>query len=299
MKRFFGTLVALVVLFSAIVAVMHVVSILRLQKDVDAAYTLTPQQEYLFLGSSQVGCGIEEAPQWRNKVLWVSDTTVLHSLVRLKELERRGQLKHVRKVVIPFNFVIPQQYSERTLKWGWYQELPVAYRHFEYYPFSKIGFLAYVASNLRWPFLMAARSVYPKGRPAISQRPENWRNKFLADACRNGTRQIYGKGCCSGWESLLKVHLNQMKDICDRHGIALIAFHMPVLPEWRNSIPAELFRKETEWFSWLEQTGVSVVRFEDGAKFDASQFFDTVHLMEAGTHAFTEDVMRKLCGQDK
>ena len=294
MKRFSQTLLILCVFFVVTVVAMHIVDIVRLQSSVDSVYTLTPAQKYLFLGSSQVGCGIEESANLHNKVLWVSDTTILHALVRLRELDRRKQLRHVKVVAIPFNFVVLQQYSERTLKWGWYQELPVAYRHFDIYPFSLAGFLGYVASNLRWPFHMVAKSAYPVGRPAIRQRPEAWRQKFLVDSVRSASQMAYGKGCCAGWEEMLKNHLIEMKAICDRHGIRFVVFRMPVLPQFEGAVPDDVLQQEGVWFRFLEGLGCTCVTPNEKNAYDDTKFFDTVHFMEPGTAAFAQDIMMRI-----
>ena len=293
MRTFVIKTCTFVVLLAGIVLLMHILWIARTEKEVVSAYTLRPDQKYLFLGSSQVGCGIHEASEYENRVLWVSDTTLLHSLVRFKELERRSQLGHVKAVVIPFNYIVPQQYSERTLKWGWYQELPVARNHFKDYPFSRVGFVGYVVSNLRWPFLMVAQSGYPKGRPSIASRPEGWRKKFFATVLHEAQNFSYGNGCCAGWEDLLRSHLCQMKEICQRHSIRFVAFPMPVLPEARANVPRNVLEQERVWWTWMKAQGIDMLEVEE-LGLDQNVFFDSVHLIEKGAERLTHAVFTSL-----
>lgn len=297
MKRFIGTLVLLSVVFVIIVVGLHIAWIVNVEKEVAAAYTLKPSQKYLFLGSSQIGCGIEEAPQWENRVLWVSDTTLRHARVRLRELERRGQLGHLKAVVLPFNFIILKQYDERTLKWGWYQELPVCCHHFDIYPFARIGFAAYVASNLRWPFPMVAQSGYPAGRPAIRDRPQQWRDNFLTNLINSARQERIGKGVVSNWREELWADVVAMRDLCDQHGISLVVLKMPILPEWQSALPSEVVEEESSWLRRIEESGIRVVRVDGKCNLDQGVFFDSVHLNEPGTKRLTAAVMAELKGR--
>lgn len=292
MIKFITKLFVLSLTIVAIIVGMHIVAIYNLQDDVDKAYTLEPNQKYLFLGSSQFGCAVEERKDLNNRVLWVSDTTILHSLIRLKELEDRGQLKNIKVVFIPWNFVVPNQYSEKTIKWGCYQELPVTIKHIEYYPFHILGLIPYIASNLRFPFCMFAQCNYPTGRPAIGERPIVWQNKFYTKTCRESAGMIYGKGNFDGWEDVLKSNILEMKEICNRNNIVLSAIKMPVLSRYRNNVAESSLIAEKEWLSWFESIGIVVLRPQNLVGNEEDYYFDNVHFMEKGTSEFTQNLFK-------
>lgn len=299
MTKFITKLFVLCLIIVTIIVGMHIVAIYNLQDEVDKAYTLEPYQKYLFLGSSQFGCAVEERKDLNNRVLWVSDTTILHSLIRLKELEDREQLKNVKVVFIPWNFIVPNQYSERTIKWGCYQELPVSIKHIECYPFNILGLIPYIASNLRFPFCMFVQGNYPSGRPAISERPIAWQNKFYSKTCRESVGMIYGKGNFDGWENVLKNNIIEMKKICDRNNIVLSTIKMPVLSRYSDNAAKSSLVAEEEWLSWFESIGIVVLRPNSFVGNEEDYYFDNVHFMEKGTHKFTQEIFKLICDHCK
>lgn len=288
MKWFVAKLFLLGLIIFIVIVGMHMVAICNLQDEVDKAYTLEPNQKYLFLGSSQFGCAVEESAELSNRVLWVSETTLLHFLIRLKELEDRDQLNNVEMAFIPWNFVIPNQYSEKTIKWGCYQELPVTIKHIEYYPFNIYGLIPYILSNLRFPFCMFAQCDYPVGRPAISERPIAWQNKFYAQTSSEAAGMIYGKDNFDGWEEVLANNICEMKKICERNNIRLVAIKMPVFSGYRSKIARDLLEAEEKWLAWFESIGIAVLRPPELESSEGDCYFDNVHFMEKGTHEFSK-----------
>lgn len=77
MKRFVITLASLSAIMLLVVVGMHVVAILNLQDDVDAAYTIPKGTEILAIGSSQLGCSLDDDSKYKMYKLWVSDTMCL------------------------------------------------------------------------------------------------------------------------------------------------------------------------------------------------------------------------------
>ena len=179
MKKFLARLMLLAVIMLMVVVVMHVVAVWRRQDELEAVYTVSPSTEVLFLGSSQVGCAIAEDPTGRVRKLWVSDTIAPSCLMRLRELERRGQLDRLKAVVVPFNIHSVMAQSERGYLWAWYLELPVAWRYLDMLPYGKLDLAWYMLRNLRFPFRMILSEV-PPDRDALAARPEAYRRKMLA-----------------------------------------------------------------------------------------------------------------------
>jgi len=292
MKRFVSRMALLFALLGLIVVVMHMVAIARLGRDVDAAYTLGENQKYLFLGSSQLGCAVEERDDLCNKVLWVSDTSVPAWHLRLLELERRGQLAHVKAVIVPYNFHVPNQQNDRTLKWAFYQELPISYRYLARMPFSAVDMAAYIACNLRFPFAMQAISEYPRNRPAIASRPQAWRDKNLAHFVSAARATKMGGGCVPQWESLTRSAYAQMQAICKRHGIRFVIYRQPVLAQCYDALPGDVKAYEDAELLRFRNTGAEIL--DTPHALDDSLFFDSVHFMEPGTRMFTDLLFKRL-----
>lgn len=283
MKRFIVKLVLATGMMVLIIVTMHVVVLVRQQSDVDAAYTIKPSQDILFLGSSEFGCSILQHPKYHNRVLWVSDTSVTSELMRLRELDRRGQLSTVKILMVPFNYTVLRAQNHSTDKWAWYQELAVSWRHLDLLPCGKMTFLAYIASNLRWPFHIHV-SDSPPSRISLAERPESWRNDFIRTQCVR-PRDDFSKRLPVGWESRLYKTYEEMASICKRHAIRAIAVKPPILPQYDACQLPSSFVLRDEWVKRLSVLGFEYC--EADCELDEHDFFDTVHLIPSGSKKYT------------
>ena len=129
MVRFLSRLALLAAILLMVIIGMHAVAIWNMQDELKSAYTISPSTEVLFLGSSQTGCSIDEdeSQTYRLRKLWVSETIAPSCLMRLRELERRGQLERVKTVVVPFNVNSVTVQTRQGYLWAWYLELPVSW----------------------------------------------------------------------------------------------------------------------------------------------------------------------------
>ena len=138
MVKFLSRLAAVSAILLMIIIGMHAVAIWNMQDEVNAVYKIDAATEVLFLGSSQVGCSIDEDEEqiYHLRKLWVSETITPSCLMRLKELERRGQLDGLKTVVVPFNIYSVTSMGKNVYLWAWYLELPVSWRYMDMLPYG-------------------------------------------------------------------------------------------------------------------------------------------------------------------
>ena len=282
----------LAVILLMVIVGMHVVAVWNLQDEVEAAYTIDPSTEVLFLGSSQVGCSISEDEDnaYHLRKLWVSDTIVPSCLMRLKELERRKQLDHLKMVVVPFNLHSVRSQSERGYLWGWYQELPVSWRYLDMLPYSRWKFAWYILCNLRFPFHMHL-SDKPPERQSLSSRPESYRNKLISEFQLSAQKMIV-RGSSPEWEKRLFDAYREMGDICKRHGIRFVVYKAPLLPEFERNLSDNAQNQTAAFEKRLHDMDIEYVK--PAVELDVGCFFDDVHLIKTGASIFTVELFREL-----
>jgi len=301
MVRFLSRLALLAAILLMVIIGMHAVAIWNMQDDVEAIYTIDPSTEVLFLGSSQVGCSIDEDEDkvYNLRKIWASYTIVPSCLMRLRELERRGQLDHIKTVVVPFNVNSVLAQNKKEYLGAWYRELPVSWRHMDLLPYSRLELAWYILCNLRYPFMMVLAEEPPE-REGLASRPEAYRNKMLATFRRNA-RNVRAREdapddadpLCS---PLTPKHLfgayQEMSDICKRHGIRFVVYKAPLLPEFERNLPEETQKKVAAY-----EQGLREMHVEYGTpqiELDERHFFDDVHLIKSGAKPFTADLFRLL-----
>ncbi len=271
---------------------MHAVAIWNMQEEVNAVYKIDASTEVLFLGSSQVGCSIDEDEErvYRLRKLWVSDTITPSCLMRLKELERRGQLNSLKMVVVPFNLLSVVSQTKRGYLWGWYQELPVSWRYLDMLPYSRIEFVWYILSNLRFPFHMHLSDTPPE-REGLASRPESYRRKVLSSFQQTAQITVV-RGSSPEWESRLFDAYREMNEICKRNGIRLVVYKAPLLSQFEHNLNETAQRQVAIYEERLLDLGITYIKpqIELGEK----DFFDNVHLVKTGAEIFTAELFHQI-----
>ena len=295
MVKFLSRLAAVSAILLMIIIGMHAVAIWNMQDEVNAVYKIDASTEVLFLGSSQVGCSIDEDAErvYRLRKLWVSETITPSCLMRLKELERRGQLDGLKTVVVPFSIYSVTSLGKNGYLWAWYLELPVSWRYMDMLPYGKLDLAWYMLCNQRFPFRMWLEEVPPE-REALAERPEAYRNKMLLQF-RKEAREMRACGSAPGWEERLFDAYREMDDICRRHGIRFVVYKAPLLPAFERNFPAETQAQIAAYEQRLCDMHIEYVKPQIGL--DERHFFDSVHLTMPGAKIFTEELFRQLNGK--
>ena len=292
MVRFVSRLALLAAILLMVIVGMHAVAIWNMQDDVEAIYTVDPSTEVLFLGSSQVGCSIDEDEDkvYHLRKIWASYTIVPSCLMRLRELERRGQLDHLKTVVAPFNVNSVSAQNKKEYLGAWYRELPVSWRHMDLLPYSRLELAWYVLCNLRYPFMMVLAEEPPE-REGLASRPEAYRNKVLA-TFRQNARETRACGSAPEWEERLFGAYREMDEICKRHGIRFVVYKAPLLSEFERNLPVETQSQIAAYEQRLRDMRIEYVKPK--VELDERYFFDDVHLVKPGAKLFTADLFRLL-----
>ncbi len=292
MKKFLSRLAIVSIAMIVIIVGMHAVAILNLQDDVDSAYTIDKSTEVLFVGSSQLGCSIadELSQKYHFQKLWVSDTITPAFLMRLRELERRGQLDGIKTVVVPFNIHSVTAQSERGYLWSWYQELPVSWRYMDIVPYSRIDFFRYIFSNLRFPFHIHVCDTPPERAP-LSKRPQHYREKAIESFVLSA-RNLEARGSSVDWERMLFDAYDEMSKICERHKIKFVVYKAPLLPQFEENISTVANMEIAKYEQRLADMGIRYVVVD--INLDERHFIDSVHLEMSSAKLYTEALFAQI-----
>ena len=301
MVRFVSRLALLATILLMVIIGMHAVAIWNMQDDVEEIYTIDPSTEVLFLGSSQVGCSIDEDEDkvYHLRKIWASYTIVPSCLMRLRELERRGQLDHIKTVVVPFNVNSVLAQNKKEYLGAWYRELPVSWRHMDLLPYSRLELAWYILCNLRYPIMMILAEEPPE-REGLASRPEAYRNKMLA-TFRQNARNVRAREDAPDdadplGSPLTTKHLfgayREMSDICKRHGVRFVVYKAPLLSEFERNLPAETQKQVAAYEQRLRDMHIEYVKPQ--IELDERHFFDDVHLIKSGAKLFTAALFRHL-----
>lgn len=284
MKRFvlrLGLLSAAIVL---IVVAMHVAVVWSEQKVVDERYALDGV-DVLFVGSSELGCAIEESPRFRNRVLWHSATIAQSFLMRLKELERRGELRKVKVCIVPYGSSVMIDQSRSGYLWAWYQELPISWRYLDMLPFNLGEFAVYMARNLRLPLCIDMNEPVPVRDP-LSRRPEKYRNGVLKQVIADARNRIGFFGNLPNCREGLLDCYRQIHEICRRNGVRCILLKAPVLSVSVDNLSPSAQRELEDFTDQLRANALECVDLN--LRMGTDCFFDAGHLVSSSARTFTE-----------
>ena len=290
MVKFLSRLAAVSAILLMIIIGMHAVAIWNMQDEVNAVYKIDAATEVLFLGSSQVGCSIDEDEErlYHLRKLWVSETITPSFLIRLKELERRGQLDNLKTVVVPFNVNSVTCQSKKGYLWAWYLELPVAWRHMDLLPYGKLVLAWYMLCNQRFPFRMLLEE-FPPDRKPLAERPDAYRKKVISEFKKDA---LSCSGLADGQELQERLFdaYREMDEICRRHGIRFVIYKAPLLPAFERNFPTETQNRITAYEQRLCDMHIEYVKPQ--IELDERHFFDAVHLTMPGAKLFTAELFR-------
>lgn len=287
MKRFIFTLAALFLLYLVIGFSVLFVRIVLWQKDVDALYTITPDQTWLCVGASHVGASLPQIPESHNKLLWLNSTHPKDTLMRLYELDRRGQLGSIELVVTQFgplsaksseHWYLPSHSAE-----NWLRELPVNWRYFWTCPASPVSLFLTLVKNLHLVHLKISDELTNE-RKAWFDQTEEFRQERLS---------TYVHMHFDGYENSVDVaddyilHYEQINAFCNQHGMRFCLFASPLLSAYRAQMPPLLKSRADEAIRRLRQKGIRV--YDCRETYADELFADPLHLAPKGARRFIED----------
>ena len=293
MVKFILKIGCLLGLVAVVVVLLHAWRILSIRSEVESVYSISGRQDVLFIGSSQIGCSIIEDAKFHNKKIYVENTFFQAFVMRLRELDRRGQLINVKMLFLPFNFIT----LDRQTEWHWlhayYQELPISYRYLGDMPVPMYRFVGYIASNLRWPIPLKVISEDTGSGTAITERPEIWRVKnggAFRSQHRPEFEEIDGRNF-KGWKDNLRNAILEAKHICERHDIRFVMVEMPVLPEFEERVKDSVKEETAKWVKWIKENGIEYIH--NPSIYGEDMFLDRCHMVRRGAERFMNDLYKR------
>lgn len=293
MKRFVLSLFVVASAVIALQAASYLVVFKLREKAIDRCYTLSPAQKYLFLGSSQMGCGVMERPEFENRVVWKPSTPLQVSLFQLMELDRRRQLDHVKVVAInvnpmSINFAMRQDELNRAF----YRNLPTSLRYVGE-DVSLKELLWYGITTAHIPYV----TINPVARSPIG--PDTKSVVESRDAIHVQKERDGLKSWGAGWrvdegrndEAVRRVLrcVREAKKMCDAHGIHLVVLGVPMPKDFNDNLNEDGRAFISKLYSDIRNMGIEV--FRPCRELDLDEFADTYHQTQKSAMRSTKTLL--------
>ena len=291
MKRFVLLLLGLAALTLFCQCGAYVMAFVVKQPRINSHYTLKEHQKYLFLGSSHLGCGIEESPEFENKVMWTAATPIQVSLLQLKELERRRQLGHVKAVCLSMNsHDLAFAAKEKALLQAYYRHLPVSLR---YVDVPSVGWWRLIwscLSSTHFPFAgISPNEVPPSPRlPLTKQWPQKRVDSLRRNIPESARNWEVKTDMFAKLEEIELSSLREFKEICDRNHLLLVVIQMPELPGYVENLTPEALAFFRNLQSKVAAMGIDVWIPKGNYGLDA--FVEELHQTEESAHRLTAEI---------
>lgn len=290
MKQFLSKIGLFAILVTSAVALTVWIEVEVTLREVDRVYNLPPGVETLFLGSSQIGCSIVEKPEYHNYVLWCVEKTIYSSLVRLRELEERGQLDKLKNCVVYWNLMTLHQQRPDEINRSWWAEFPITRKHCSDFPSSGWVKLKWAIEHLQWPMNFTVKSSVPDRTISVAERDEKWKQCFYG--VTNDISRFRVSYLASGWKTATKHCHQEMARICKAHDIRFVVVGFPMLNTLSCHYDAEHHAEVREIVEFFHEQGIEYVPYVGPD--DESVFFDDVHMLPHTATDFTARLYQQL-----
>lgn len=292
MKKF----VLLVVIFAALaVLLVMTISCIRysmLESYAQKKFHAEEWQRILVLGDSHAECGFVEDRDFQIKMLTYHSTPLNVSLMRLKELERRGGLENIKACVVNFWYANANGHiTVKAQQESVWRMMPYSLRYRKFIPLRDKDLYGYLIKQIvghpeNLPPVVTDSS---KRKECIlfQNRDSDWRNDNVNKAITRHygwKNKSTGKIICDPDEYYNTV-IGEMKEICDKHEIKLIFYSAPLTKEYNDKVPQWAKQNLKERAEWLEGMGIAYYDYINRGTTD--MFADADHLCLAGARKFT------------
>ncbi len=285
MKRFTITLLCAVLLGSVVVSSSLIVQIGHGQKAVKNAFAVPTGTKVLCLGSSHTGCTWQEGDGVHS--VWLNGSAFVFSLMRLKEMERLGQLEGVRCCIVDADYEgLYGRLEDIHVEETFLQSIHFAWRYMKLLP------------GKEWKYLWAAFTWLGHRRDFKSAPPRGGNIYMGLPALKKGnlikTAEDELMSSHATSESIVEMNmvaLDEMKRLCDAHGIRLILFASPLVKDhpmrgtWRGLLAG--------WKTFCQERNVEYWDLRD--EMPDELFYDIDHLSDEGRKLISEKYLSGLC----
>ena len=285
MKRFVLTLAFASVLGFLVVALSLTFQIWHGQAAVEKAFAIPNGTRILCLGSSHTGCTWQEGDGVHS--VWLNGSAFVFSLMRLKEMERLGQLNEVKYCLVDADYEglcgrMKKKHVEETAL----QSAYFVWRYLEFLPGAECE---YVWAALTWlGHRHDFKSSLPSGENVYKSLSAEKRDGLLKEA----EAAILREPATS--QSIVVANqraLDEMKHLCDAYGIHLILFAGPLV----NGHPLRGSHSDLldGWKAFCKKRGVAYWDLRD--EMPDELFYDIDHLSVEGRKAISTKYLSRLC----
>ena len=274
--------------------VTYVVMTASCKSKLDEVYSITKNQDILFIGSSQIGCAVLESPEYHNKVIWYMTSTIPTFVIHFKELLRRGQLSNVRKLIVNFNSQSIEATRQEWFQLITHRAFPLFWRYLGDYPAGYFAFISYSVSHCPDVMSFTIKDT-PVDHRSISERGEDWYNGFIADV-KNDVKSRNLADVLPHTEQILCKAIDELYGLAKENGIELIVVEMPVIEAVAISLPIEHRELLSRINGHIEGLGIRRIVLDS---FSDQYFFDSVHMTSAGRSIFMEKLYKAIGEQKK
>ena len=285
MKRFLVRLSTFLLLFLSLSLGYTGVRIWLSAEDVERSMRFAPTQKVLFMGDSHVGCTFIEGERYENCVLWESSMPQQFTLMRLREMEKRGALKNIELLVLDIGQQSIGQQRKERMKELWWRMIPLSIRHYDLLPLSLWDRLEQYAKNPNG--LIRIRHAAPDADVSVLTRTPEERESNLRQIAAKHFNWINAPDeMCQGWERSLKSALDEICELCARNQVPLVFISAPLTSYYVNAIPRKAKEKLAELTDLIQDRRVPYYDLREWGEDDL--FRDCFHFRLKGARKFTE-----------
>lgn len=254
-------------------------------EEVETTMKLEPWQKILFIGDSHIGCTFIQNQQYENCVLWESSMPQQFTLMRLREMEKRGALNGVELIVLDIGLQSIGQQRVKRMKEFWWRMLPISIRHSDVLPLSiwdKIDQFVKKPNGR-----IHVRESMPTADVSVLTRTRESREADFQKTAETHFEWINRPTeMCCGWNDSLKCAIDEISLICKRNDIPLVFITAPLTSYYVEAIPKEVNEKLREYTDQIAHNGIPYYDLRNWGEDD--DFRDCFHFRYSGAMKFTE-----------
>ena len=287
MKKFVWSIVAFAVPSVGLLALISIARYASLEPMCSQMFHVRPEQKILILGDSHAQCDFLEKPDFGIKMLVYHSTQMNISLIRLKELERRGGLSGIKLCVLNFCQTTIREWNEEELLESSWRMMPYALRHCEWIFVDRHRvYLNLMRKMLVSPHDLPPLAADPSWRidgASFADRPADWRRKNV----EGELGRHFGEFKAMKDSRKLQLQtLREINNVCTRHGIKLVLYSAPLTKEYYEGIP-DWAKANMEWWKVVVKD-MGIPYYDYMQRCGPDMFADCDHLLKSGAERFTD-----------
>lgn len=262
-----------------------------LNKKADTLFATKSGQHILVMGDSHSERAFVETNGI--KMLTYHSTPMNVSLMRLKELERRGGLSPIKVCILNFCYTSTSQWGYKGQIESTWRLLPISLQYLDLIPIPRkklyVKLFEMITANLDEMPPIASDATKRSLEIPLNERSEEWSEKSATAALKR--HFAWGEQNPEAFIPTAFEHLDEtiraLKEICDAHSIRLVFFSAPLHKKYLDGVPEWGHKNLEHWVKRVQNLGgIDYYNFMQwGSEED---FCDPDHLNKRGAEKFTQ-----------